>query len=83
MGVSKNSGTPKSSILIGFSIIKAINHPFWGVFPIFGNIHKETVTAVAPKGCPRCLPGCALSFQAIVDRAVQAFSTTGVVSVNS
>ena len=33
MGVSKNSGTPKSSILIGFSII---NHPFWGS-PIFGN----------------------------------------------
>ena len=33
MGVSKNSGTPKSSILIGFSII---NHPFWGT-PIFGN----------------------------------------------
>ena len=27
MGVSKNSGTPKSSILIGFSII---NHPFLG-----------------------------------------------------
>ena len=35
MGVSKNSGTPKSSILIGFSIL---NHPFWGT-PIFGNIH--------------------------------------------
>ncbi len=35
MGVSKNSGTPKSSILIGFSFI---NHPFWGT-PIFGNIH--------------------------------------------
>ena len=35
MGVSKNSGTPKSSTLIGFSII---NHPFWGT-PIFGNIH--------------------------------------------
>ena len=34
MGVSVNSGTPKSSILIGFSII---NHPFWGT-PIFGNI---------------------------------------------
>ena len=31
MGVSKNNGTPKSSILIGFSII---NHPFWGVFPL-------------------------------------------------
>ena len=32
--VSKNIGfSPKSSILIGFSII---NHPFWGT-PIFGN----------------------------------------------
>ena len=30
--VSENRGTPKSSILIGFSII---NHPFWGT-PIFG-----------------------------------------------
>ena len=27
MGVSKNRGTPKSSILIGFSLT---NHPFWG-----------------------------------------------------
>ena len=35
MGVSKNNGTPKSSILIGFSII---NRPFWGT-PIFGNTH--------------------------------------------
>ena len=35
LGVSKNSGTPKSSILIGFSII---NHPFWGT-PSFGNTH--------------------------------------------
>ena len=34
MGVSKNRGTPKSSILIGFSII---NHLFWDT-PIFGNI---------------------------------------------
>ena len=32
MGVSKNSGTPKSSILIGFSII---NHPSWGKHPYF------------------------------------------------
>ena len=44
MGVSKNRGTPKSSILIGFSII---NHPFWGT-PIFGNTqmyanHVETL----------------------------------------
>ena len=35
MGVSKNSDTPKSSILIGFSII---NHPFWGT-TILGNTH--------------------------------------------
>ena len=33
LGVSKNRGIPKSSILIGFSII---NHPLWGT-PIFGN----------------------------------------------
>ncbi len=41
MGVSKNNGTPKSSILIGFSII---NHPFWGVYhPYFWfNIHIAT-----------------------------------------
>ena len=37
MDVSKNSGTPKSSILIGFSII---NHPFWGT-TIFGNTQIE------------------------------------------
>ena len=35
MGVSENRGTPKSSILIGFSII---NHPCWGTI-IFGNTH--------------------------------------------
>ena len=33
MDVSKNNGTAKSSILIGFS---SMNHPFWGT-PIFGN----------------------------------------------
>ena len=37
MGVSKNSSTSKSSVLIGFSII---NHPFGGT-PIFGNTHIE------------------------------------------
>ena len=35
MDISLNGGTPKPSILIGFSII---NHPFWDT-PIFGNIH--------------------------------------------
>ena len=38
MSVSENSGTPKSSILIGFSII---NHPFGGT-PIFGNTQLHT-----------------------------------------
>ena len=33
--VSINGGTPKSSTLIGFSLI---NHPFWGT-PIYGNPH--------------------------------------------
>ncbi len=35
VGVSKNRGTPKSSILLGVSII---NHPFWDT-TIFGNTH--------------------------------------------
>ncbi len=37
---SKNNGTPKSSILIGFSII---NHPFWDT-PIFRNTHTIIYT---------------------------------------
>ena len=40
MGVSKNGGTPKPSILIGFSII---NHPFWGTL-IFGNTYIDPET---------------------------------------
>ena len=40
MDVSKNSGTPTSSILRGFSII---NHPFWG-FPYFWK-HPNGMTA--------------------------------------
>ena len=35
MGVSKNNGTPKSSILIGFSII---NQPFWGTHIFAGGL---------------------------------------------
>ena len=42
MDVSENSGTPKSSILIWFSII---NHPFWGT-PIFGNTHIEVAFGI-------------------------------------
>ena len=37
IGVSKNRGTPKSSILIEFSIIFTIH--FGGFPPIFGNTH--------------------------------------------
>ena len=43
MGVSKNRGTPKSSILMEFSII---NHPFWGT-PIFGNTHMPFICSEA------------------------------------
>ena len=39
MDVSKDNDTPKSSILIGFSII---NHPFWGT-TIFGNTHIQII----------------------------------------
>ncbi len=48
MGVSKNGGTPKSSILIGFSII---NHPFWGT-TIFGNTHIHKVSDTRSEMCP-------------------------------
>ena len=44
MDVSENSGTPKSFILIGFSII---NHPFWST-PIFGNIHILDMFSFTP-----------------------------------
>ena len=37
--MSGNLGTPKSSILIGVSIL---NHPFWGT-PIFGNTHISRI----------------------------------------
>ncbi len=43
MGVSKNNGTPKSSILIGVSIIY---HPFWGT-PIFGNTQMNILLQFA------------------------------------
>ena len=43
MGVSENSGTPKSSISIGFSLI---NHPFWST-PIFGNTHVQAEACAA------------------------------------
>ena len=46
MGVSENSGTPKSSILIGFSII---NHPFWGYPYFWKHPHKEQKIALRQK----------------------------------
>ena len=45
MDVSENSGTPKSSILIGFSII--INHQFWDT-TIFGNTYISTIPIPPP-----------------------------------
>ena len=47
-GVSKNNGTPKSSILIGFSII---NHPIWGT-PIFGNTQTNPQKKLLKSGVP-------------------------------
>ena len=53
MGVSKNRGTPKSSILIGFSII---NHPFWGT-TIFGNTQMLNPEAIFLAACgSKCPP---------------------------
>ena len=52
IGVSENSGTPKSSILIGFSII---NHPFWGT-TIFGNIHIYIYIFIHPTPPSSCFP---------------------------
>ncbi len=50
MGVSKNNGTPKSSILIGFSII---NHPFWVPLfletPIFRNYVETNYRSQPPQ----------------------------------
>ena len=61
MGVSKNNGTTKSSILIGFSII---SHPFWGT-PIFGNTHIYIYKHIRPHeyvhieiSNPSALPSC-------------------------
>ena len=45
MDVSENSGTPKSSVLIGFFII---NHPFWGT-PIFENTPVQLHSNLSPK----------------------------------
>ena len=45
-GVSKNNGTPKSPILIGFSIV---NHPFWGT-PIFGNAQLIRISGLGTLG---------------------------------
>ena len=52
MDVSKNSGTPKPSILIGFSII---NHPFWGA-PISGNTHIVSYAANLTREALACAP---------------------------
>ena len=46
-------GTPKSSTLIGFSLI---NHPFWGT-PIYGNPHVllHHHSQARPPGAPQRL----------------------------
>ena len=64
MGVSENSGTSKSSILIGFS---TINHPFWGS-PSFGNTHitsyvyNKRSSRAKPFFCETSSQTCSLNF---------------------
>ena len=53
MGVSENRGTPKSSILIGFSIIFTIN---FGVSlfletPIYNYTHKDRIVEFLTNAC--------------------------------
>ena len=43
MGVSKNRGTPTSSILI--RVFHYFHHPFWGFTPTFGNTHIDTAVS--------------------------------------
>ena len=63
MGVSENRGTPKSSILIGFSII---NHPFWDT-TILGNTHVRIILGVYI--VKRCIGGFApLLYQVLPSR---------------
>ena len=60
MDVSENSGTPKSSILIGFSII---NKPFWGPTPIFWfNTH---IYGYLISHCPKFFWGPGLTMEII------------------
>ena len=47
MGVSENSGTPKSSILIGFSIIFTIQ--FGGIYPYFRKTLKKNANTMVCK----------------------------------
>ena len=55
MEVSWNGGTPKASILIGFSII---NYPFWGT-PNLGNPHIELAHGNWPTWvAPACFGTC-------------------------
>ena len=46
MEVSWNGGTPKSSILIGCSII---NHPFWGTPHDYGNHHMHPYARISSR----------------------------------
>ncbi len=48
MGVSKNNGTPKSSILVGFPLFSP---SILGVSPIFGNIHMGILMSQGQNVC--------------------------------
>ena len=74
MDVSKNNGTPKSSILIGFSII---NHPFLG-YPYFRK-HPYGNPPVWWTGCWRrrcCWLDCCILFCFYMCRCASFFKKT-------
>ena len=64
-GVSKNDGIPKSSILIGFSII---NHPFWGT-PIFGNTQMRLLYGLYWDTIPFLPPLRSIGLNPLVDES--------------
>ena len=74
MGVSKNNGTPKSSNLIGFSII---NHPFWGT-PIF-----EVVSQISSINLTHSLGRRLLATVVAEDGSGRGFKSTLVANVSS
>ena len=80
MGVSKNRGTRKSSILIGFSII---NHPFWGT-PFFWKHPNRIVYLLYLLLLPCCFVGNhAIGVILLMEYLRQAIFTAGAFRIGA